>query len=85
MSADERARLVSDLRIGFEGPRARARTTMHEGDVAFVALGWSEHRPPHSYEEAGEWMARTGRFWQEWPRCRDSMSDHALRAARLAP
>ena len=24
-------------------PRARARTTLQEGDVAFVALGWSEH------------------------------------------
>ena len=36
-------RLVTDLRLGFEGPRARARTTLREGDVAFVALGWSEH------------------------------------------
>jgi alpha,alpha-trehalase len=59
-------RLVTDLRLGFEGPRARARTTMREGDVAFVALGWSEHGMPSSYEEAAEWLARTGRFWQEW-------------------
>ncbi len=59
-------RLVTDLRLGFEGPRARARTTMREGDVAFVALGWSEHGMPTSYEEAAAWLARTGRFWQEW-------------------
>ena len=59
-------RLVTDLRLGFEGPRARARTTMREGDVAFVALGWSEHGMPTSYEEAAVWLARTGRFWQEW-------------------
>jgi GH15 family glucan-1,4-alpha-glucosidase len=59
-------KMVTDLRLGFEGPRARARTTMREGDVAFVALGWSEHGMPTSYEEAAEWMARTGRFWQEW-------------------
>jgi GH15 family glucan-1,4-alpha-glucosidase len=59
-------RLVTDLRLGFEGPRARARTTMREGDRAFVALGWSEHDMPTSFEEAEEWMARTGRFWQEW-------------------
>src|SRR5881628_3647594 len=31
-------RLITDLRLGFEGPRARARTTLHEGEVAFVAL-----------------------------------------------
>ncbi|HUO70030.1 MAG TPA: glycoside hydrolase family 15 protein [Solirubrobacteraceae bacterium] len=59
-------RLVTDLRLGFEGPRARARTTLHEGDVAFVALGWSEHAPPSSQKEAAEWLARTARFWQEW-------------------
>jgi len=59
-------KIVTDLRLGFEGPRARARTTMREGDVAFVALGWSEHGMPSSYEEALERLARTQRFWQEW-------------------
>ena len=59
-------RLATDLRLGFEGPRARARTTLHEGEVSFVALGWSEHGMPTSYEAAAVWLARTGRFWQEW-------------------
>ncbi len=63
---DLQLRLVTDLRLGFEGPRARARTTLHEGEVAFVALGWSTHPLPTSYEEAEVWLARTGRFWQEW-------------------
>ncbi|HSO98393.1 MAG TPA: glycoside hydrolase family 15 protein [Solirubrobacteraceae bacterium] len=63
---DLQLRLATDLRLGFEGPRARARTMLHEGEVAFVALGWSEHPPPSSYEEAAAWLARTGRFWQEW-------------------
>ncbi len=40
---DLELRLQTDLRLGFEGPRARARTMLHEGDVAFVALGWSMH------------------------------------------
>ena len=57
---DLELRLVTDLRLGFEGPRARARTTLREGDVAFVALGWSEHALPQTYEEAAEWLARTG-------------------------
>ena len=63
---DTELRLVSDLRLGFEGPRARARTTLQEGEVAFVALGWSQHALPASYEEAEAWLRRTGRYWQEW-------------------
>ncbi len=63
---DLELRLRSDLRLGFEGPRARARTTLHEGEVAFVALGWSGHPLPQSYEEAEEWLRRTGGYWQEW-------------------
>jgi alpha,alpha-trehalase len=59
-------RLVTDLRLGFEGPRARARTTLREGETAFVALGWTEHPIPMNYEEASERLARTQRFWQEW-------------------
>ena len=63
---DLQLRLTTDLRLGFEGPRARARTTMREGDVAFVALGWSSHPLPTSYAEAERSIARTGRYWQEW-------------------
>ena len=63
---DLQLRLITDLRLGFEGPRARARTTMREGDVAFAALGWSKHPMPTSYEEALERLAQTQRFWQEW-------------------
>jgi GH15 family glucan-1,4-alpha-glucosidase len=63
---DLQLRLVSDLRLGFEGPRARARTMLREGDVSFVALGWSQSPLPASCEEAGAWLARTVRFWQEW-------------------
>ncbi len=63
---DLELRLVTDLRLGFEGPRARARSTLREGEVAFVALGWSEHGVPMNYEEAAERLARTQRFWQEW-------------------
>ncbi|MGB0094055.1 MAG: glycoside hydrolase family 15 protein [Solirubrobacteraceae bacterium] len=72
-------RLVTDLRLGFEGPRARARTTLHEGEVAFVALGWSRHGLPTSYEEAGSWLARTARFWQEWLK-HGTFPDHPWRS-----
>ena len=54
---DLELRLVTDLRLGFEGPRARARTMLHEGEVAFVALGWSQHELPATYEEAEAWLS----------------------------
>ena len=63
---DLQLRLASNLRLGFEGPRARARTMLREGDVSFVALGWSERALPARCEEASAWLARTVRFWQEW-------------------
>ena len=47
-----RLRLRSDMRLGFEGPRARAETRLRAGETRFCALGWSEHLPPATYEEA---------------------------------
>jgi GH15 family glucan-1,4-alpha-glucosidase len=58
--------LTSNLRLGFEGSRARARTTMRDGDFAYVALSWSEHPPPMDYEEAYERLVRTADYWHEW-------------------
>jgi len=76
---DLELKLQADLRLGFEGPRARARTMLHEGDHAFVALGWSMHPVPIAFEEAEEWLARTGRFWQEWLK-HGTFPDHPWRA-----
>ncbi len=75
---DQQLRLVTDLRLGFEGPRARARSTLHEGQTAFVAVGWSRHGMPASYDEAAQWLARTSRFWQEWLK-HGSFPDHPWR------
>jgi GH15 family glucan-1,4-alpha-glucosidase len=58
--------LATDLRIGFEGPRAAARTTMRQGDTAFVSLSWSEHGGPKNFHEAFERMDRTSEYWREW-------------------
>ena len=58
--------LHTDLRIGFEGPRAAARTTLRKGDTAFVALSWSEHEGPKNFHEAFERMDRTSEYWREW-------------------
>ncbi len=58
--------LTTDLRLGFEGHRARARTTMRDGDTAYVALSWSTHGAPQSYDEAYSHLVRTADFWHEW-------------------
>ena len=63
---DIELRLTTDLRMGFEGGRARARTTLHDGDTAFVALSWSEHAPPVNYDEAYHRLVYTADFWHEW-------------------
>ena len=38
-------RLTTDLRVGFEGTAATARTLLKEGDSRFVALSWDDQAP----------------------------------------
>ena len=59
-------RLVSDMNIGFEGPRATARTLMKEGENKYVAVAWSEHDPPREYQEAYDRLVWTAHHWQHW-------------------
>jgi GH15 family glucan-1,4-alpha-glucosidase len=59
-------RLTTSMRMGFEGPRATARTLMKERDTLFVALSWSEHPAPRTYEDAYERLVWTAHHWQHW-------------------
>jgi GH15 family glucan-1,4-alpha-glucosidase len=59
-------RLTSDLRMGFEGRRAHATTTMQDGDERFVALSSSDHEPPPNYQDAADRMWRTQEYWRGW-------------------
>jgi alpha,alpha-trehalase len=71
-------RLVTDLRIGFEGPGAHATKTLRQGDRAFVAMVWprsrfsaaqeywAEHPAPANVDEAFQRVERTADFWREW-------------------
>ena len=76
--AEVQLRLTTDLRIGFEGGRATARTLMKEGDFRFCALSWSEHPPPYTYEEAYERLVWTAHHWQHWL-ARGRFPDHPWR------
>ncbi|EHN11585.1 Glucoamylase [Patulibacter medicamentivorans] len=58
--------LTTDLRLGFEGARARARTTVRAGDTHFIALSWSHHGAPQTYEDAHARVNYTADFWHEW-------------------
>ncbi|MBV8304035.1 MAG: glycoside hydrolase family 15 protein [Acidimicrobiia bacterium] len=70
--------LTTDMRIGFEGGRATARTLLHEGDLRFCALSWSEHEPPYTYNEAYRRLVWTAHHWQHWL-ARGRFPDHPWR------
>jgi GH15 family glucan-1,4-alpha-glucosidase len=63
---DIELRLNTDMNVGFEGPRATARTLLKEADTLFVALSWSEHPAPNDYEEAYRRLVWTAHHWQHW-------------------
>jgi GH15 family glucan-1,4-alpha-glucosidase len=63
---EPRLRLTTDLRLGFEGPRAVARTLLKEGEARFCALSWGAAEPPESAEEAYEQLVWTAHHWQHW-------------------
>jgi alpha,alpha-trehalase len=75
---DLQLRLTTDLRLGFEGGRARARSTLRDGDTAFVALSFSEHRAPSNYDEAYHRLVYTADFWHDWL-SRGEFPDHPWR------
>jgi alpha,alpha-trehalase len=58
--------LTTDCNLGFEGPRALARTLMHEGDTLFFALSWSEVPPPTTFDDAYRRLVWTAHHWQHW-------------------
>src|SRR3979409_1833296 len=72
-------RITTNLRIGLEGREARARTRMKEGDNAFVALSWSKHPAPQTYEEAADKMGATSEAWRQWINIGD-FPDHPWRS-----
>ena len=72
-------RLTTDMRIGFEGPRATARTMLKEGETRFCALSWSEHPPPYTGAEAYERLVWTAHHWQHWL-ARGNFPDHPWRS-----
>jgi alpha,alpha-trehalase len=71
--------LTSDIRIGVEGPNARARTMLKEGEARFCALSWGSRTPPEDYDEAYRRTTWTAHHWQHWL-ARGRFPDHRWRS-----
>src|SRR5947209_354136 len=65
--AGQTIRLRTDMLLGVEENRVRARHTLREGEELYCALTWAEGLPgPASTEEANAQLAATTRFWRNW-------------------
>jgi GH15 family glucan-1,4-alpha-glucosidase len=60
-------RLQSDLALGIEGSRVRARHTLETGEKVYCALSWADALvTPDGVDDAEMRIARTVRFWRSW-------------------
>jgi alpha,alpha-trehalase len=65
--AGQTIRLQSDLPLGIEGNRVRARHVLQPGDRAYCALSWAKGLvAPQDVDEAQARVAATTRFWRAW-------------------
>jgi alpha,alpha-trehalase len=65
--AGQTVRLSTDMLLGIEHNRARARHTLKEGEQVFCALSWAEDLAgPTTIEQANEHLDATSRFWRTW-------------------
>jgi GH15 family glucan-1,4-alpha-glucosidase len=60
-------RLVTDLPLGVEADRVRARHVLEVGDRSYCALSWAEGlSAPEDVAAAEQRIAATVRFWRRW-------------------
>jgi GH15 family glucan-1,4-alpha-glucosidase len=77
--AGHTVRLQSDLPLGIEGNRVRARHTLAPGERAYCALSWAEGlTTPTDIDEAVARIDATVRFWRAWL-SRARIPDHRFR------
>ena len=65
--AGETLRLRTNLALGIEGNRVRARHLLQAGEKLFCSLSWAESlQSPDDVDDAQERIAVTTRFWRAW-------------------
>src|SRR4051812_18911576 len=77
--AGQTIRLQTDLALGVEGDRVRARHVLSAGEECYCALSWAEELDaPRDVEDATRRLDATTRFWRTWLG-RARMPDHRFR------
>jgi alpha,alpha-trehalase len=75
---EQALRLDTDMLLGIEAGRARARHVLRAGETVFCGLAWSnEALVPTSADEAADQLEATTRFWRDWL-ARAAIPDHEL-------
>jgi GH15 family glucan-1,4-alpha-glucosidase len=70
--------LQTDMLLGIEGGRARARHVLRAGEAVYCALAWGEQAlVPSGIDEAAAQLEATTRFWRNWL-ARAAIPDHDL-------
>jgi alpha,alpha-trehalase len=73
-------RLHTNLELGIEAGRIRARHTLAKGEEAFVALSWADGLGgPADVEDANRRLDATVRFWRRWLARARPFADHRWR------
>jgi GH15 family glucan-1,4-alpha-glucosidase len=74
-------RLQTDMALGIEGGRVRARHVLRQGERAYCALSWADGLAgPADIDEADARLDATTRFWRAWLK-RARAVDHPYRQA----
>jgi len=77
--AGQTLRLVTDMELGIEVNRVRARHVLSEGEQLYCALSWARDlAAPATVEEANARVDATVRFWRAWL-SRARIPDHPWR------
>src|SRR5215469_14486164 len=63
---DIRLDLAGSIQLGVLGARSYGRTTLGQGQSAFMVLSWGTAKAPASLEEAFEALDTTVSFWRDW-------------------
>ena len=64
---DQTLRLRTDMALGIEGNRVRARRLLRKGEGAYCALSWEEGlSSPSNVQEAHARIDTTADFWRAW-------------------
>jgi alpha,alpha-trehalase len=77
--AGQTIRLRTDMALGIEGERVRARHTLEQGEQLYCSLSWAEDlASPQDVDDANARIAATRRYWRGWLG-RARLPDHRFR------